>query len=209
MKALKKIVLVLIILIAIVLIAAAFVSKEMVYEKSITVNTPIETAWENVNSLEDLDNWSPWNDIDPNMKKEMTGTDGEIGATASWDSEVKDVGKGSQTIAKMEAPNLFETDLKFYAPYESEAKGYIKLAKEADATKITWGFHSEMPYPFNLMMVFSDMEEAMGDTWSNGLSKLKQLCEESYKKQLEEEKQKALELQQQQEQKQEQEQEEA
>ncbi len=200
MKVLKKLVLALVVVIAIALIAAAFVSKELVYEKSITVNTPIEIAWENVNSLDDLDKWSPWNDIDPNMKKEMTGTDGEIGATASWDSEVKDVGKGSQTIAKMEAPNLFETDLKFHAPYESEAKGYIKLAQEADATKITWGFESEMPYPFNLMMAFSDMEESMGETWGNGLSKLKQLCEESYKKQQEEEKQKALELQQQQEQ---------
>ncbi len=207
MNVLKKIVLALVVVIAVALIAAAFVSKELVYEKSITVNAPIETTWEHVNSLDDLDKWSPWNDIDPNMKKEMTGTDGEIGATASWDSKVEDVGKGSQTIAKMEAPNLFETDLKFYTPYESEAKGYIKLAEEGKATtKITWGFHSEMPYPFNLMMAFSDMEASMGDTWSNGLSKLKSLSEESYKKQLEEEKQKALEVQQQQELAQEQEQ---
>ncbi len=200
MKALKKIVLALILVIAIALIAAAFVSKEIIYEKSIAVNAPIEIAWENVNSLEDLDKWSPWNDIDPNMEKDMTGTDGEIGATASWDSTVEDVGKGSQTIAKIEAPTLFETDLKFYTPYESEAKGYVKLTKENEGTNITWGFYSEVPYPFNLMMLFNDMEESMGDTWSNGLSKLKKLCEDSYQKHLEEEKQKALELQKQQEQ---------
>jgi len=59
-----------------------------------------------------------------------------------------------------------------------------------------------MPYPFNLMMVFSDMEESMGDTWRNGVSKLKNLCEDSYQKHLEEEKRKALELQKQQEQEQ-------
>ncbi len=205
MKALKKILLVLVVLIVIALIAAAFISKEVVYEKSITINVPVEMAWENVNSLEDLDKWSPWNDIDPNMKKEMTGTDGEIGATASWESDVEDVGKGSQTIAKIEAPNLFETDLKFYSPYESEAKGYIKLAKEADATKVTWGFQSEVPYPFNLMMLFSNMEDSMGEVWSNGLSKLKQLCEEDYKRKQkeeeeeEEEKLKLQELQQEQE----------
>jgi len=112
MKILKTIIFALLAIVAIALIAAAFVSKEMKYEKSITVNAPIEIAWENVNSLADLDAWSPWNDLDPNMKKEKTGTDGEIGASASWESTVKDVGKGTQTIAKMEAPTLFETDLK-------------------------------------------------------------------------------------------------
>lgn len=177
MKILKKVGIVLITLVVIILIAAIFVSKEVVYEKTIRIDAPIEIVWENVNSLSDLDKWSPWNDYDPNMKKEFTGTDGAIGAKASWDSDVENVGKGSQTIAKIEKPNLFETDLKFYEPYESEAKGYIKLVKENDATMITWGFHSEMPYPFNLMNLFTNMEELMDKDWNNGLSKLKNICE--------------------------------
>ncbi|MDY8135509.1 SRPBCC family protein [Aquimarina sp. 2201CG5-10] len=177
MKALKKVGIILIVLIVIALIAAIFAPKEVIYEKSININAPIEVVWENVNSLSDLDKWSPWNDLDPNIKKDFTGNDGTIGATASWDSEVKDVGKGSQTISKIEAPTFFETDLKFYRPYESEAKGYIKLAKENNSTVVTWGFQSEMPYPFNLMGLFMNMEDNMGETWSNGLSKLKELSE--------------------------------
>ncbi|WP_103068013.1 SRPBCC family protein [Aquimarina sediminis] len=177
MKILKKIGIILVALIAIILIAAIFVSKEIVYEKTIKIDTPISTVWEHVNSLSDLDKWSPWNDYDPNMKKEFTGTDGAIGATASWESDVKEVGKGSQTIAKIEKPTLFETDLKFYEPYESEAKGYIKLVKENETTMLTWGFKSEVPYPFNLMNLFTDMEEIMDKDWNNGLSKLKNLCE--------------------------------
>ncbi len=177
MKILKKVGIVLFALIAIMLIAAIFVSKEIIYEKSISINAPVEVVWEHVNSLDDLDKWNPWNDHDPNMKKEFAGTDGTIGAKTSWDSDVKEVGKGSQTIAKIEAPNLFETDLKFYDPYESEAKGYIKLAKENNGTYVTWGFQSEMPYPFNLMNLFTNMEEMMGEDWNNGLSKLKTLCE--------------------------------
>ncbi len=203
MKLLKRILLllvVLVVLVAIVLIAALFVSKDVLYEKSISINAPIESVWENVNSLDDMDKWSPWNDIDPNMKKEMQGPDGQIGAIASWDSDHKDVGKGSQTIAKIEAPTLFETDLKFYEPYESEAKGYVKLEKEDKGTKVTWGFQSEIPYPFNFMMLFNDMEANMGETWGNGLSKLQKLCLDEYKKQLEleeQEKQKQLEQEQQ------------
>lgn len=178
MKILKKVGIGLLILIAITLILALFVSKNIDYEKSISINAPIDIVWENVNSLSDLDKWSPWNDYDPNMKKEMAGMDGTIGAMHSWESDVQEVGKGSQTIAKIEAPNLFETDLIFYEPFESEAKGYIMLESEGSGTKVTWGFNSEMPYPFNLMMLFMDMEEEMGKDWNKGLSKLKQLCEQ-------------------------------
>ncbi|HHB52616.1 MAG TPA: polyketide cyclase, partial [Saprospiraceae bacterium] len=79
MKILKKIGLIILALIAIVLIAALFVSKELNYEKTITINKPIDYVWEYTNSLEDLDEWSPWMTYDPNMKKELTGVDGTVG----------------------------------------------------------------------------------------------------------------------------------
>lgn len=177
MSTLKKIGIGLLIIIAIPLIAGLFIDKEVTYEKSILINAPIEIIWLHVNSLSALDKWSPWNDYDPNMKKEFSGTDGEIGATQSWESTVEKVGKGSQTITKIEPPFLLETDLKFYVPYESEAKGYIKLANENGETKVTWGFSSEMPYPFNVSKLFMNMEKMMGEDWQNGLTKLKKLCE--------------------------------
>jgi hypothetical protein len=96
---------------------------------------------------------------------------------ASWESNVEEVGKGSQAISKIEAPTLLETDLKFYVPYESEAKGYIKLSPEGTGTKVTWGFQSEMPYPFNVMKLWMNMEEMMDKDWNSGLAKLKALCE--------------------------------
>jgi polyketide cyclase/dehydrase/lipid transport protein len=177
MKILKYIGIGFLVIIVLTLIIALFVSKEVNYEKSISINAPIENVWENVNSLSALDKWSPWNDYDPNMKKELTGTDGTVGARQSWESDVEEVGIGSQTISKIEAPYLFETDLKFYTPYESEAKGYIKLAAEGTGTIVTWGFNSEMPYPFNMMKLFMNMEEMMDKEWNSGLSKLKKLCE--------------------------------
>lgn len=72
MKTSKTIGIVLLILIAIPLIIALFVPKDFAYEKSIAINAPIDSVWETVNSLTALDKWSPWNDQDPNMKKETT-----------------------------------------------------------------------------------------------------------------------------------------
>ena len=175
MKALKIIGIVLATIVGLILIIALFVSKEFAYEKSITINAPIDSVWANANSLAALDKWSPWNDHDPNMKKEMSGIDGTIGAKQIWDGKV--VGKGSQTIARIEKPTLFETELVFYEPQESHGKGFVKLSTEGNGTKATWGMTGSMPYPFNIMNLFMDMEKSMGKDWDKGLGRLKNLSE--------------------------------
>lgn len=176
MKTLKIIGSILLVIIAITLIVALFVPKEFSYEKSIVIKAPIDSVWLRVNSLSALDKWSPWNDHEPDMKKEYFGMDGTLGAKQTWDGEI--VGSGSQTIISIQEPNYFETELVFNEPYESHGKGVVKLVEEGPKTFVTWGMTGSMPYPFNIMNLFMDMEKSMGKDWDNGLSKLKTLCEE-------------------------------
>ncbi|MCP4459960.1 MAG: SRPBCC family protein [Cytophagales bacterium] len=177
MKILKMIGFVIVGLIVAIAIASFVISTDFNYEKTVTINVPIDSVWENVNSLEDMDKWAPWLELDPDQKTERSGIDGTIGAMQSWDSDNPEVGKGTQTIAKIEAPSYFETDLKFYEPYESEAKGIIKLVKNGDGTDVIWGFTSDMPRPFNLMKLTMNMDEEIGPNFEAGLAKLKKLCE--------------------------------
>ena len=164
-------------IIALVLILALFISRDMNYEKSITINSSPENVWENVNSLGALDKWSPWNEKDPNMEKTLTGTDGEVGAKQSWVSKVKDVGEGSQTIMKLDKPNLLETKLEFLKPFKSTADAYVKLYENGEETRVTWGFKSQAPYPMNLMKLFMNFEKSMDADFGKGLNKLKEICE--------------------------------
>ncbi|MFT3753381.1 MAG: SRPBCC family protein [Paludibacter sp.] len=175
MKLLKYIGLGIVILLLFVLFVALFLPKTFQYEKSITINAPIDSVWENVNSLAALDEWSPWNAYDPKMAKETSGIDGTVGAIQSWESEI--VGSGSQTIATVQKPTLFETKLDFYKPRESHGKAYIKLLTDGVGTKVTWGMTGSMPYPFNIMILFMNMEKSMGKDWDSGLGKLKSLSE--------------------------------
>ncbi len=159
------------------LILALFVSKDMNYEKSILIKSPIKTVWENVNSLAAMDQWSPWNDKDPNMEKVRTGTDGTVGAKQAWKSKVKGVGEGSHTLTKIEEPLLVETKLEFLKPFKSLASGYVRLKEQKQETVVTWGFESRMPYPMNLMKIFMNFEKAMDADFGSGLNKLKGICE--------------------------------
>lgn len=179
MKILKKLGLALLVIIAVVLVAALFVSKDFTYSKSIVINASVDQVWKYTSSLNGMDQWSPWNDYDPAMKKSVSGTDGTVGAKASWESEHEKVGNGSQTISKIEAPTLFETKLKFLTPYESEAVAQVTLTPKGDQTEVVWQFSGEMPYPFNLMKLTMNMDEALGEDFDNGLNKLKTLCEKN------------------------------
>jgi len=105
----------------------------------------------------------------------MKGKDGNVGAVQSWESSI--VGSGSQTIAAVEKPTLFETELNFYKPYKSHGKAYIKLVSQGTSTKATWGMTGNMPYPMNVMTLFMNMDKNMGKDWNHGLSKLKKLSE--------------------------------
>lgn len=112
------------------------------------------------------------------MKKEFTGNPGVIGEKQCWDSTDKHLGKGCITLTKTDAISFrTEADMKFITPYESEAKEYVQLTSENGETKATWGFNSEIPYPWTVMKLLFDMEDTIGPDYQAGLEKLKKISE--------------------------------
>ena len=177
MKILKKILYAILALVVLWLIAAAFVSGDIKYEKSIAINAPVDKVWGHVNSLRAMDEWSPWNDKDLNMKKEWSGNTGNPGEKMCWEGN-EEVGKGCQTITKVDAAaKRIDTEMKFLTPYESEGQAYVTVVPDGTGSKATWGFTSQIPYPFTLMKLFMKMEDAVGKDYQLGLSRLKTLSE--------------------------------
>ena len=177
MKKVLKIIGVLILLaIAFVLIAGIFVPQTYHLEKDITINAPKDKVWSHVNSLQQLEKWSPWSGKDPAMKVTYEGQEGAIGSVYKWDGN-SDVGEGTQTLTKVQQPDKVETHLHFIEPFEGEADAFINLVEAGNGTKVSWGFDTRYSYPMNVMQLFVDMDEMMGREYNAGLSKLKQICE--------------------------------
>lgn len=177
MKILKKILYVLLAIIVLWLLVAAVVSGDVKYEKSISINASPDKVWSHTNSVRAIDEWSPWNDKDPNLKKEWSGTTGQVGEKMAWEGN-SNVGKGSQTLTKIDpAAKRIDTEMKFFNPYESEGKAYVTVIPEGSGSKATWGFTSQIPYPFSVMKLFMNMEEAVGKDYQIGLERLKNISE--------------------------------
>jgi hypothetical protein len=164
-------------LIALILIIAAILGTGWSYEKSISINAPLQKVWDNVRTLAALNKWNPWLEKDPNIKIELSGTDGNPGARYSWESNVKDVGAGSQTILAVADKAELATRVDFIRPFKGTGEAYIQVRDEGGATKVTWKMISSTPYPMNFIKIFGVIEKNMADAFSRGLNKLKGICE--------------------------------
>lgn len=177
MKVLKKIGFVLLVLIALFFITAAFVKKDFSVTKNTTVDKPKSEVFAYIKMLENQDEYSVWQQMDPNMKKSSKGTDGTVGYISSWVSNHEDVGSGEQEIMKIDEGNRMDVMLRFKEPWESEASAYFTTEDDNGKTKVTWGFNGSMPYPWNIMLLFMDMEERVGNDLQTGLDNLKKELE--------------------------------
>ena len=174
MKILKRIGLFLLALIALALITALFVKKEMHAEREIVINKPKTDVFNYVKYLKNQNDYSKWAGIDPAMKKDFRGTDAAVGFVSAWESDNKNVGKGEQKITGIKEGERIDYAIHFIKPMESNATSYM-ITEDASAnqTKVRWGFDSKMPYPFNIMRLFVDMDKMIGDDFQTGLNNLK------------------------------------
>lgn len=178
MKALKIILIAVLAIVILVFGSALFVNGEYSVEKSVDINRAKADVFGYLLLLENQDNFSVWQKMDPEMKKEHTGVDGTVGFISAWESNNKDVGKGEQEIKDITDGERIDYEIRFLEPFKSTDYAFIKTESLNDSTTVvTWGFWGEMKYPMNLMMLFMDMEGQLGPDLQNGLENLKVILE--------------------------------
>jgi len=174
MKILKTILIVIVVLIAIPLIIALFVSKEYVVSSEITINKPSQQVFDYVKQLRNQENYNKWVMADPNMKKDLRGTDGTVGFVYAWDGN-DDVGKGEQEITRIEEGKEINTQLRFIKPMEGEAVTKMATIPVENGTKVTWEMTGKNKYPMNFMNLF--IGKMLGKDQMTSLTKLKETLE--------------------------------
>jgi hypothetical protein len=145
-------------------------------ERTIIVSANIDIVFKSLCSLKDQQVWSPWGSKDPNMTIEYNGTDGEIGSTSHWIGN-KEVGEGEQEITRIEPTSYIETELRFLKPFKSTSTGFFTIQRVADGTEITWGFKGNNTFPTTIMMVFMNIDKAIGPDFEKGLADFKSFIE--------------------------------
>ena len=164
-------------IILLIVILALIAPKSYEVSRSITINKPLPEVFNYLKLLKNQDNWSPWAEKDPNMKKTYTGTDGEVGFISAWESDHKHVGSGEQEITSIADNNEIAAQLRFLKPFKSTSDAYTRVTKADGGTNVIWGFSGKNKFPMSIMMLFMNMEKAVGGDFEQGLAKLKSILE--------------------------------
>jgi hypothetical protein len=178
MKIIKIILLSIALIIISILVVALFIPKDYKLERAIVIQAPKDTVFNYIKHLKNQNEYSVWNKMDPKIKNKYTGIDGTVGFVSAWESEVKNVGIGSQTITKIVEGESMFTKLKFEKPFKAENNTEISaIALDKSNTKVTWSFSGSYPYPMNIMKLVFNLEKMIGKDFEDGLKNLKVILE--------------------------------
>jgi hypothetical protein len=124
-----------------------------------------------VNDFHKWPEWSPWEKLDPAMKKEISGAPAGTGATYYWVGN-SDVGEGRMTITDSRPPQSVTIKLEFMKPFAATNTTQFDFAPSGSGTNVTWtmtGKHNFVGKAFCLVM---DMDKMVGTDFEKGLAAL-------------------------------------
>src|SRR5213082_3303587 len=115
-KILLGIVIVVAVLVAVIAILAALQPTHYRIERSATINAPAAVVFAQVNDFHKWEAWSPWEKIDPALKRTFEDPSAGTGAIYRWVGDNK-VGEGSMTITESRPSDLIRIKLEFLKPF--------------------------------------------------------------------------------------------
>src|SRR5690606_18627627 len=127
-------------------------------ERATVVQAAPETIFPLVNNLHNWEQWSPFEALDPNMRKTYSGPEAGEGATFEWEGNNK-AGAGRIEIIESRHPSLVRTDLRFLKPFKSHNNSEFILADAPSGTQVTWAVFGDHTFASKVMCIFISMDK--------------------------------------------------
>jgi uncharacterized protein YndB with AHSA1/START domain len=162
--------------IASVLILAATKPDTFSVGREIDIKAPPEKIFVLISDFHQWAAWSPWEKLDPAMKRSFSGASTGKGAVYGWEGNKK-VGAGRMEILEHATPTRVVIKLDFIKPFEAHNTAEFTLLPRGDTTHVTWLMSGPSPFVAKIMHVFMNMDRMVGRDFEAGLANLKRLTE--------------------------------
>jgi uncharacterized protein YndB with AHSA1/START domain len=168
---------VIVILVAGVLAYGATRPDTFQVQRSASIKAPPEKIFAFLDDFHRYADWSPYEKLDPGMKRTHTGAPNGKGAAYAWQSDGK-AGIGRMEITDSTPSSKVMINLDFVKPFEAHNIVEFTLQpKGGDTTDVTWSMRGRSPYLFKVMGIFFDTDSLVGKDFETGLATLKTIAE--------------------------------
>jgi hypothetical protein len=164
-----------IVLIAAISLLAATRPDTFRVERSARIAAPPEKILAFVNDFHQWSAWSPYEKLDPAMKRTYGGAPSGVGATYGWEGNSK-AGQGQMAITEA-APTATVIKLDFIEPFEAHNIARFTAQPGGQDTQVTWSMEGPAPFFHKLVGLFVNMDRMIGGDFETGLGNLKALAE--------------------------------
>jgi uncharacterized protein YndB with AHSA1/START domain len=172
----KKIAIVVTVLVAAVLGFALTKPDSFTVQRTVTIKAPPDKIFPLINDFHGWSSWSPWENVDPAMKRTHSGAATGQGAVYEWDGNSK-VGKGRMEITEAAPPSKVTIKLDFLKPIEGHNIAEFTLEPQGDSTNVTWAMRGPSPFISKVFQVFISMDSMLGKEFETGLANMKSAAE--------------------------------
>ena len=173
---LKKIAIGLVVVIVLLVAVVATRPSSFHVERSVKIAAPPAVVFPLINDFHRWPSWSPWEKLDPNMKREYSGAPEGVGATYDWSGN-DDVGVGSMRITESQTPSKVAIALEFKQPWQASNRTLFSVEPDAAGSAITWGMDGQSNFMFKAISLFMDMDQMVGKDFEAGLANLSRVAE--------------------------------
>ena len=164
------------VLVAAVLIYAATKPDVFRVQRATVIKAPPEKVVAALADFHGWQAWSPWEKMDPAMKRTYGGAERGKGAVYAWEGD-KNVGSGRMEILEASAPQKIAIKLDFFKPFEGHNTAEFTMLPQGDGTRVTWLMHGPARFLTRVIQVFMNLDNMIGKDFEVGLVNLKTVTE--------------------------------
>jgi hypothetical protein len=146
-------------------------------ERSIVVDAPADRIYDEIASFRNWTHWSPWEDVDPDLRRTYSGAESGTGAAYAWSGNRK-AGQGRMEIVEATRPTAVRIDLLFEKPFKARNDTRFALSPEGSGTRVTWTMTGRKTLMTKVMGIFTSMDKMIGPDFEKGLARLKATSEQ-------------------------------
>jgi hypothetical protein len=144
--------------------------------RTATISAPASVVFAQVNDFHNWGAWSPWEKLDPGMKRAYSGAPAGPGAVYTWAGNGK-VGEGRMTLTESRPGDLIRIKLEFFKPMAATNTAEFKFTPHGDQTTVTWTMTGKNNFVGKAISLFMDMDKMVGGSFEQGLAEIKSISE--------------------------------
>ena len=144
MKGIAIVVLALLVIAGGLLLFAATKPDTFQVQRTVTIKAPPEKIFALIGDVHRWGIWSPYEKLDPAMRRTLSGAAEGKGSIYEWDSDSR-AGRGRMEITDASPPSQVTIKLDFVKPFESHNTVNFTLRPQGESTNVTWAMQGPIP----------------------------------------------------------------